>query len=134
MRFTYRNDLAELAKLTADLENFAEQNQLDPALAQTFNLCLDELFTNIVSYGFDDALPHEIYLDLEIGPSEVSATLRDDARAFNPLTEAPVPDLDAALEDRKIGGLGVHFVKTLMSHVSYAREGGWNVLSMTKTR
>lgn len=132
MRFAYRNDLAELAKLTADIDAFVEQHRLDAAIAQTFNLCLDELFTNIVSYGYEDAQPHEILLDLHVHPAEVTAVLRDDARAFDPLTEAPVPDLEAALEDRKIGGLGVHFVKTLMTRVSYRREKGWNVIEMAR--
>jgi anti-sigma regulatory factor (Ser/Thr protein kinase) len=134
MRFTYRNDLAELAKLAADIEAFAEQHQLDAACVQTFNLCLDEVLTNIVSYGYTDTGPHEIYLDLEATPREVTAAVRDDARAFDPLTEAPVPDLNAALEDRKIGGLGVHFVKTLMTRVAYRRENGWNVLEMARAR
>ncbi len=132
MRFTYRNDLSELAKLAADVDAFAEQHGLDMAIAQTFNLCLDELFTNIVSYGYEDRQSHEIYLDLEARPAEIIAALRDDARAFDPLTEAPVPDLDAPLEERKIGGLGVHFVKTLMSSVSYRRENGWNVIEMIR--
>ncbi|HVU38529.1 MAG TPA: ATP-binding protein [Opitutales bacterium] len=135
MRFTYRNDLSELAKIAADIENFAEANGLDAAAAQTFNLCLDELFTNIVSYGYaGDGRAHEISLDLEARPAEIVAVLRDDAKAFDPLTEAPAPDLDAPLEERRVGGLGVHFVKQLMTRVAYRRENGWNVLELARAR
>jgi len=134
MRHVYRNDSAELARLAADLETFAEQNQLGVEMAHAFNLCLDELFTNIVSYGYRDQGPHEIILELIATPTEVSAVLRDDARAFDPLTEAPPPDLAAPIEERRIGGLGVHFVKQLMTRVSYRREGACNVLELVKAR
>jgi len=134
MRYTYRNDLAELARLATDVAAFGEQNGLDAELAHAFNLCLDELFTNIVSYGYTDELPHEIILELTATPGEVTAAIRDDGRPFDPLTEAPVPDLDAPVEERPIGGLGVHFVKTLMTRVAYRREDGWNMLEMTRAR
>ncbi len=134
MRYVYRNDLAELARLAADLESFAEQQELDAGTAHAFNLCLDELFTNIVSYGYEDQRPHEIILELTAMPTEVCAVLRDDARAFDPLTEAPVPDLDAPIEERQVGGLGVHFVKQLMTRVAYRRDGVFNVLELAKSR
>ncbi|HTB62705.1 MAG TPA: ATP-binding protein [Opitutales bacterium] len=132
MRIIYRNDLSELARLAADIEAFAETNGLDLEIVHTFNLCLDEVFTNIVSYAYADDLPHEIILELQATPREVMACIRDDGRAYDPLTEAPVPDLHASIEERKIGGLGVHFVKQLMTRVAYRREGGWNVLEMAR--
>jgi anti-sigma regulatory factor (Ser/Thr protein kinase) len=134
MRHTYRNDLAELAQLAADIEAFARQNGLGADTTHAFNLCLDEIFTNIVSYGYTDQLPHEILLELRATPGAVAAVIRDDARPFDPLTEAPAPDLDAPIEERAIGGLGVHFVKTLMTRVTYRREGAWNVLEMARAR
>jgi anti-sigma regulatory factor (Ser/Thr protein kinase) len=134
MRYSYRNDLSELTKLAADIENFGEQNDLDLAVAHAFNLCLDEVFTNIVSYAYEDDKVHEIILELNAVDQEISAVIRDDGRAYDPLTEAPPPDLDSPIEDRRIGGLGVHFVKTLMTRVSYRRENGWNILEMARPR
>jgi anti-sigma regulatory factor (Ser/Thr protein kinase) len=99
-----------------------------------FNLCLDELFTNIVSYGYPGGGEHTIELDLRADAVEAVAILRDDARAFDPLTQAPHPDLNAPIESRKIGGLGVYFVKVLMTRVSYRREGRHNVLEMARAR
>lgn len=134
MRYTYRNDLAELERLAADIKAFTDQNGLGADTAHVFNLCLDEIFTNIVSYSYADTQPHEIFLDLDATPAEVAAVIRDDGQAFDPLTEAPLPDLDAPIEERKIGGLGVHFLKTLMTRVAYRREGAWNVLEMVRAR
>ena len=57
--------------------------------------------------------------------------LSDDARPFDPLN-APPPDLNSAIEDRRIGGLGVHLVKTLMDDVGYAYRDGRNHITLRK--
>ncbi len=57
--------------------------------------------------------------------------VEDDAVAFNPL-EREAPDLNAPLEDRPIGGLGVHLVRKLMDDVRYERAGARNILTMRK--
>ncbi|HEX4193960.1 MAG TPA: ATP-binding protein, partial [Stellaceae bacterium] len=57
--------------------------------------------------------------------------LSDDGRAFDPLN-APPPDLDSAIEDRRIGGLGVHLVKTMMDDVTYAYRDGRNHVTLRK--
>ena len=61
----------------------------------------------------------------------VTAEVSDDGRAFDPL-KVPPPDLESDLQSRPVGGLGVHFIKTLMDEVSYRREGGRNILTMHK--
>ena len=60
--------------------------------------------------------------------------IADDGRPFDPLTEAPEPDLESAIEDRPIGGLGVHLVRTMMDEVRYRREEGKNRLTLVKRR
>ncbi|PKL55888.1 MAG: ATP-binding protein, partial [Methanomicrobiales archaeon HGW-Methanomicrobiales-6] len=63
----------------------------------------------------------------------VRVTIIDDGVAFDPLT-APPPPLDVPAEERPIGGLGIHFIRTVMDSVTYARKDGKNVLSMEKKR
>jgi len=132
MRFTYRNDLSELEKLARDLESFGEEHAVNPAVVHAFNLCLDEILTNIVSYGFEDGSEHEIHLDLTEKDEVVTATLVDEGKPFNPLTDAKDPDLDASVEDREIGGLGIFFMKQMMDAVDYERVDGRNCLTMSK--
>ena len=62
-----------------------------------------------------------------------AAEVVDDGRPFDPLSDAPEPDLDAEVEDRPIGGLGTHFVKTFMDEVAYEHDGGYNRIVLTKT-
>lgn len=133
MEFKYKHDLKELSKLAEDLEAFGEANDINPAILHCFNLCLDEMLTNIISYGYDDGPEHAAYLDISLEDEMITAVLKDEGRPFNPLEEAPDPDLDAELEDRKIGGLGIHFCKELMDSLKYQRVGDWNVLNMSKS-
>jgi anti-sigma regulatory factor (Ser/Thr protein kinase) len=95
------------------------------------NLAIDELLTNTISYGFPDGEPHEIIVELAWQGEDIVIDLIDDGIAFNPL-EAPEPDLDAPLEERKVGGLGVYFVKTMMSAVTYSRQDNRNRLHLRK--
>ncbi len=64
----------------------------------------------------------------------VTVEITDDGRSFDPLTEAPEPDLDSSLNERRIGGLGVFFVRSMMDDLQYRREQGKNHLAFTKRR
>ena len=60
----------------------------------------------------------------------LTVVLEDDGIAFNPFSEAAMPDLEASVEERRIGGLGVYFVKSLMDEASYERRGEWNRITL----
>lgn len=96
------------------------------------NLSLDELVTNIVTHSQKQPPPpREIVLRLSTVKNEVRAEVEDDGCAFNPLS-IPSPDVDAPLQDRTPGGLGIHLVRTLMDFVNYQRVGQRNRLTISK--
>jgi len=123
--------LAEIPVLAERIEAFCDSHDIGPGVAHAINLSLDELLTNIVSYGFDDPAGHTIDVRLEKAADAVTVVLSDDARPFDPFS-APDPDTDAALEDRPIGGLGVFLVRELMDGVEYRRVDGRNVVTLNK--
>jgi len=131
MIWNISNDLQELTKLSEGLSAFGENANLPPSLIFEVTLALEEIVTNIVSYGYDDDRKHLISVRLEHQDNAFVITVEDDAKAFNPLS-IPTPDLDASLSDRPIGGLGIHLVRRLMDNVTYQREQGRNILVMTK--
>ena len=94
------------------------------------NLSLDELITNIVSYGYRDSDEHEIRVTMTEQSGSLVVVLEDDGMAFDPFTDAPEPDLEAGVEERPIGGLGVYLVKTLMDEVAYERLDGRNRITL----
>ena len=95
------------------------------------NLALDEVVTNIISYAYDDEAEHQIGIRVALDGDGVSVQVEDDGRAFNPL-EAPKPDVGLDLEQRPIGGLGVHIVRSLMDALEYRREDDRNIFIMRK--
>ncbi len=132
MRFTYRNHLDELSKLAKDIAAFGKQSALDADFLFSLNLCLDEILTNVISYAFDDAGSHEIVMDIERADWDVIVVVSDGGKPFDPLS-AKRPDFEASIETRKIGGLGMHFVRTMTNRVEYSRENGQNRLKIVKS-
>ena len=130
--FTLRNELSEIPPLAERIEAFGEEGSLSIQHIYQLNLVLDELITNIVSYGYDADQPHEIHLRLRAEPGRLMAVLSDDGKPFNPLEEAPAAVLEGSIEDRPIGGLGIHFMRTLMDEVAYERAQGHNRLTLIK--
>jgi anti-sigma regulatory factor (Ser/Thr protein kinase) len=96
------------------------------------NICLDELFTNIVSYGFEDDLAHIIRFTMNLDNQVLSLSIEDEGIPFNPL-EKKDPEVPADLIDVRIGGLGIHIVRKLMDDIRYDRKQGTNKLTMKKS-
>jgi anti-sigma regulatory factor (Ser/Thr protein kinase) len=123
-------DLAETTRLHTSLEAFAAEHSLSQEGLFKLNLVLDELVTNAISYGFNGIARPQIHLQITLDQDYAHVCLRDNGHAFDPFNEAPEPDLDASLEHRRIGGLGIHFVRSMMDTCHYQRDGDWNVITM----
>ena len=128
---TIANRRDELARVTRIVEDLAVTHHLARDVVVDLNVALDEVLTNILSYGYDDDRVHEIHIRLSLDREAVEVEVVDDGRAFDPTTLAP-PDLSRALRDRPVGGLGMHFVRSLMSEVTYARTAGRNRLVLKR--
>ena len=123
--------LDQLERIAAVVEDLGEQDNWPPDLIFKVNLVLDELSVNIVNYGGEAS---EIEVSLAADAEEVRVVISDDGKPFDPLNDAAEPDLDAALEDRPIGGLGIHLVREMMDELHYRRENGKNRLAMVKRK
>lgn len=131
--FTLVNDLSEIPRLAEKVEALGEQGHLTARQVYQINLVLDELLTNVMSYGYTDGQRHTIDIHLNLEPAaRLTAVLSDDGRPFNPLEQAPHAVLEGELDERPIGGLGIHFVRTLMDEVHYQRRDGRNILTLAK--
>jgi anti-sigma regulatory factor (Ser/Thr protein kinase) len=123
--------LEEIERLAAEIEAFGAAHQLPDAVIFAFNLSLDEIVTNVISYAFTDVQEHPIDVRLCLVGDVLQAEVIDSGRPFNPI-DVPAPDLDAPIDERRIGGLGVHIVREMMDSLEYAREGGRNILRLSK--
>ena len=125
------NDLAALTDMAERVEAFGEAQSLPANVVNALNVVLDEAVSNAINYGYDAGARGEIVVRLRHRPDGVTVEVEDDGRPYDPL-QTPPPDLTLSLEERPIGGLGVHLIRSLMDEVSYARVGGRNVLKMAK--
>jgi anti-sigma regulatory factor (Ser/Thr protein kinase) len=125
------NDLGAIPALLGDLAKFLHQQSVDETTAPGLEVALDEILTNVVSYGYRDGHAHEVMVTLRVEKELLTIEISDDGAPFDPLT-VPEPDLSADIEHRHIGGLGMHFVRTLLDRLAYKRSNGWNILTLEK--
>ena len=109
-----------------------EEIRFPPDEAARVTVALEEVFANVAMYAYaPDVGSVRVVCTLAKDPPSVSLTLMDRGRPFNPLLNQS-PDTSLSLEDRKIGGLGVHIARSFMDSVAYRYEEGQNILTLTK--
>ncbi len=128
-----KSDREELDGITAAVEALSVDEAWSSDLLFRINLVIEELVLNIMDYGYDDD-QHEIEINLKSDSEAVTIDILDEGRSFDPLHDAPVPDINAPLEERSVGGLGIHLAKTMMDELSYHREDARNHLQLVKRR
>ena len=129
--FELKSSLSELDRLCQNLETFGNKFGFSKKLIFEINLALDELFTNIISYGFKDDDEHIIKVTLTPDKDELCLCIEDDGMPFNPI-DFETPDVSCSVEECKIGGLGIHIMKKLMDEVCYQRCDDKNILNLKK--
>lgn len=122
---SFRNEDAELRPLSEWFRAFARDNEVDEARALDFELCLNELMTNVIHYAYADRGRHEIRVSLERDAEGIRATIEDDGRPFNPL-EKEAPPVPHSLDEAGIGGWGIPIVRAFADELSYERRDGRN--------
>jgi serine/threonine-protein kinase RsbW len=125
-------DLARLAMLLDGVEGFGQSQHWPVKVVTQVRLALEEVIVNVITYGSPGQGAPHLKIDVKQEASQLHILVADNGMPFDPLQLAP-PDLDAALEEREIGGLGVFLVSQLMDTVSYQRDGNWNRLLMIKS-
>ncbi len=127
-----KNHTEQLEQVQAFIEEAAESWSLKPALVFELNLILEEYLTNLINYGYSDSAEHLITIEIFHIQNEIRLLITDDAGPFD-LSEVPEnEDIDKPLAERKIGGLGIHFIKKLADKLEYSSDGGINRLTVSK--
>ena len=132
-RLKLRNDINEIPRLQGFIQTLSDDIDLDHAQAMSLNLALEEAVSNVMLYAYPEGTEGQVEVEAAILDDRLEFKVSDSGVAFDP-TVARAPDLAADLKDRPIGGLGIFLVKRIMDQVTYTRENGKNILSMTKKR
>ena len=129
--FELKSQLSELNSLCRHLEDCGDVMELPQKCLFEINLGLDELFTNIISYGFEDESEHQIKFSLAKEKETLVVQVEDDGKPFNPL-EVASPEVSLDLDEVNIGGMGIHLIKKMMDDIVYQRVEGKNKLVLKK--
>jgi anti-sigma regulatory factor (Ser/Thr protein kinase) len=129
--FELKSHLSELKTLYQHLNNFGQITGISEDCISKINICLDELFTNIVLYGYTDDLDHIVSFKMKMNSNVLIVNIEDDGIPFNPLQKKD-PEIPADIINAKIGGLGIYITKKFMDDISYKRKRGKNKLTMKK--
>ena len=111
---------------------FAKKNKIEDGLKSKLLIVFDEFLNNIISYAYADDLKHEISVKLELSGNRLVINLEDDGIPFNPFAKDSLEALKTPSGQRTPGGLGIHFVKSIMDEYTYHRGIDTNVVTLIK--
>lgn len=130
MQIVLKNQASEKQKVVQALEQFGREHQLPADVLRAADLALEEHLTNLMTHGFADNREHQITVGFTL-TSDFIIEVEDDGPPFNPL-ELPEVDTTVPLDQRPVGGLGIHLMRRFMDELEYHSEHGRNVLRMRK--
>lgn len=126
------NTLAALTAATDQLARWLSAHDVPTAAAAVAHMGVEELVTNCIKYGYDDAREHVINVSVSIADGRIAVRVADDGRPFDPVN-APPPDLSLPPDQRPLGGLGLHLLRTMSDRMTYERRDGLNRVTIEKT-
>lgn len=130
MRFTVNQEAGRISALADEVGVRLAGIGIAKQTITDVNLCLEELVVNSIEHGMRGREAFEIFVDIEVVDEGLLIEIVDDAEPFDPTVAAPTPDLDAAMADRPVGGLGLYLVSCLAEAICHRREDGRNRLGL----
>lgn len=129
-----RYAIEEIARLQGSVGAFAEPWNIPRSVLNHFMLAIEEIVSNVIVHGADplDADQAAIKISLSCDDNALSCEIIDGGAGFDPFADAPEPDLSSALDERRLGGLGVHIVKRVVDAYSYERRDNRNHIVLIK--
>jgi serine/threonine-protein kinase RsbW len=123
-----RGDLGELAHVNEQITELLQRHGVGAEAVYATQLALEEVISNVIRHGYEkDPGDHSIAIHVMLDDDGVHLEFVDDGRAFDPLS-VPEVDFDLPLADRRVGGLGVHLLRTMSKGLTYERKAGHNYL------
>ena len=127
-----KNDIHEVSKLNAFQKSFYEKLNIEKSLARRLQLAVEETVVNVIDYAYPIGINGDITVKMMWNGNTLKIVVVDTGVMFDP-TLVETPDTSLMVEERRVGGLGIHLVRKLMDSVNYEREDGKNILTLVKT-
>jgi sigma-B regulation protein RsbU (phosphoserine phosphatase) len=131
LHITIKNRYEDMGIVDEQFTAFAEENELPDSVRQAMSIVLDELLNNVISYAYQGEKERDIEVEFELSGRRLVLTIKDSGVPFNPFASKS-PDITESIEERAIGGLGIHMVRNMMDDYSYQRQINKNVVTLVK--
>ncbi len=127
-----QNKSSEVVRMRDFFHAICQENDIDFESFKMLNLAVEEWVANTINYAYPEGVSGEVVLTARVVDGVLTLVIKDQGKPFDPTQHAEV-DVDAELDDRPIGGLGIHLVKAIMDSMHYERsDEGFNILTLTK--
>ncbi len=126
-----KNEIEELDKVNAYIEQLGEELELSPTLIMNLCLAMEEAISNIIFYGYKDMVDQKIKISSKVENKFLVLKISDSGVAFD-ITMPKDPDITLPVEERSIGGLGIFLIKQIMTEVEYERIDDKNILTLKR--
>jgi len=125
------NDIETIPQLNEFIDTVAEEIGLDMSLTMSLNLALEEAVVNVMEYAYPPGSQETLQIEMGCDGEQLTFVISDHGVPFDPTQQAEA-DTTLPVEERSIGGLGIHLVRQIMDTISYERTDGFNVLTLRK--
>ena len=131
-RLIMKNEMSEVGRLRTFFFSVCREHGIDDETAKILNLALEEWVANVINYAYPKGMRGHVEVTADVTDDVLTLVIKDHGAVFDPTQHAEV-DIDADLDERAIGGLGIHLIRTIMDTVDYERTtDGYNRLVLTK--
>lgn len=130
-RLTLPNDIETIPQLNEFIDGFCEERGIDFDITMRLNLAIEEAVVNVMSYAYPKGTVGNVDIEVEADEDYITFVIRDSGVPFDP-TQKDEVDTTLSVEERQIGGLGIHLVRTIMDVINYEYTNHQNILTLRK--
>jgi len=131
-KIVFKNEISEIERLHGYFAQIGRDANIDEFLLDSLNLAVEEAVVNVINYAYPEGEQGEVCIDASEDGKKITFVISDQGRPFDP-TKAEETDISLSAEEREIGGLGIHLVRSIMDEMHYLRsEDGKNILTLVK--
>ena len=130
-QITLPNDVQEVPQLNVFVDEVCEQADFDMSTTLKLNLAIEEAVVNVMNYAYPAGEKGDVDIEAMINDEYLVFVISDSGTPFDPTAKAEV-DTPLSVEERGIGGLGIHLIRQIMDTINYERVDGKNVLTLRK--
>ena len=125
------NNIEAIPQLSEFIDGVCDEAGIDMSIEMSLNLAIEEAVVNVMEYAYPEGTKGDVNIEVTADKSFIQFVITDSGTPFDPTAKEDV-DTTLPAEQRPIGGLGIHLVRTIMDTINYEYANGKNILTLKK--